>query len=109
MKLLIDVQLPVALNNWFIRQGFDCVHALDLRMGQSDDRSLWDYAESVGRVMISKDADFFILASRPNDHGKLIWIRLGNCRTRPLIAFMERHWPEISDALQQGQRIIEIR
>lgn len=78
-------------------------------MGQTDDRLLWDYAQTVERVVSSKDADFFILPSRQDDLGKLIWIRMGNCRTRPLIAVIERRWPDIYNAVEDGQRIIELR
>jgi predicted nuclease of predicted toxin-antitoxin system len=29
------------------------------------------------RIVVSKDDDFLILASRPGDRGRLIWVRLG--------------------------------
>ena len=30
------------------------------------------------RIEISKDEDFFILATRPGDFGRLLWLRVGN-------------------------------
>jgi predicted nuclease of predicted toxin-antitoxin system len=29
------------------------------------------------RIMVSKDGDFFILAMRLDDSGKLLWLRVG--------------------------------
>jgi predicted nuclease of predicted toxin-antitoxin system len=59
--------------------------------------------------VVSKDEDFFILATRPSDHGRLLWLRLGNCRTQTLLAVLENAWPAIESAFQSGQRIVEAR
>jgi predicted nuclease of predicted toxin-antitoxin system len=60
-------------------------------------------------VVISKDEDFVFLANRPGDRGKLIWVRLGNCRNPALIAAFNRVHDQIFDALASGQRIVEVR
>lgn len=109
MKFLVDIQLPGALVDWLRRKGADAVHALELEKGQADDLSIWNLAQKDQRIVISKDADFFILASRPTDQGKLIWVRMGNCRTRVLLTFFEDHWEKIIQALQDGQHIVELR
>lgn len=39
--------------------------------------------------MISKDEDLLFLANRPGDKGRLVWVRLGDCRlvrARPPLA-----------------------
>ena len=58
---------------------------------------------------VSKDEDFFILAMRVDDSGRLLWLRIGNCRTAALIASFEKSLPAILDAFQSGQRIVELR
>ena len=59
--------------------------------------------------MVSKDEDFFLLATRPNDTGLLLWLRVGNCRTQALLAALESLLPNIERAFEAGQRIVEVR
>jgi predicted nuclease of predicted toxin-antitoxin system len=40
---------------------------------------------------------------------RLIWVRLGNCRTKALLAAFENVWPRIEAGLNAGDRIIELR
>lgn len=109
MKFLIDVQLPITLARWLKGRGYNAVHALELNLGTADDSGLWVVALREQRIMISKDEDFFILANRPEDQGKLLWIRLGNCRTATLLTLLNKRWLEIEEAFQSGQQIVEIR
>ena len=77
MKFLVDVQLPGTLARWLRGRNYDTVHALERNLGQVDDRTLWRIVKEEGRIMISKDEDFFILATQPNDTGYLLWLRMG--------------------------------
>ena len=67
------------------------------------------YAEAQARVIISKDEDFLHLASRSDAKIKVVWIRLGNCRTSALIAAFEKFWPTLQSCLDAGDRIVELR
>lgn len=109
MKFIVDVQLPTTLARWLRGRGHDAVHALERDLGQIDDRILWRTAKEEGRIMISKDEDFFILAMRPNDTGYLLWLRIGNCRTTDLLAQLNQRWVNIEQAFEGGQRIVEVR
>jgi predicted nuclease of predicted toxin-antitoxin system len=109
VKFLVDNQLPKELARWLVSQGQDAEHVLDRGQGQADDRQLWSDALAEDRIMISKDEDFFILAMRVDDFGKLLWLRVGNCRTAALIAAFEKSLPAIIEAFEGGQRIVEIR
>lgn len=60
-------------------------------------------------MIISKDQDFFHHASDPKTSLRLIWVRLGNCRTRVLLEAFEEHWHMIESCLDAGDRIVEIR
>jgi predicted nuclease of predicted toxin-antitoxin system len=60
-------------------------------------------------VVVSKDEDFVFLANRPSDRGRLVWVRLGNCRNAALVAAFDRTLDTVVEALASGQRIIEIR
>lgn len=109
MRFLVDVQLPGTLARWLRGRGCDAIHAIERGLEKSDDRALWRLAEEEGRIMVSKDEDFFILAMRPRDRGRLLWLRLGNCRTAALLSLINKRWTEIEQAFAEGQRVVEIR
>lgn len=109
MKFLVDNQLPAALARWLVGRGHDALHVLDRDWAQSTDRQIWQEALAEERIVISKDEDFFILATRPGDQGRLLWIRLGNCRTDALLIALESAWPDIEAAFQSGQTLVELR
>ena len=62
-----------------------------------------------GLVLITKDEDFFQRACRPSAQVQIVWVRLGNCRKAALLAAFESVMPQLETALQQGQRVVEIR
>lgn len=59
--------------------------------------------------MISKDEDFLFLATRPDDSGRLLWLRLGNTRKAELLGAIFPRMPEIEAIFAEGQRIVELR
>ena len=106
MKFLVDNQLPMALARWLQNHGFDTAHVLDLGLDAAQDIAIWERAVAEGRIVVSKDEDFFHLANRPGDSGCLLWARFGNCRTPALIARFENSWPGIEQAFSRGHRIV---
>jgi predicted nuclease of predicted toxin-antitoxin system len=109
VKFLVDNQLPTALARWLKEKGHDAVHVLDRGQGQASDRELWSDVVAESRIMVSKDEDFFILATRPGDAGRLLWLRIGNCRKQALLETLERSWVVIEQELLSGQQIVELR
>jgi predicted nuclease of predicted toxin-antitoxin system len=109
MKLLVDNQLPLALALHLRGWGLDCVHVLELGWDESDDVTIWEQATADDRIVVSKDGDFLLLASRRGDRGRLIWVRLGNCRNAALLAAFDRTRAALMLAIQSGQRVIELR
>lgn len=109
MKFLVDNQLPVSVARWLAGKGCDAIHVLDLGLGQGDDRDIWLLAGNQSRIVVSKDEDFFTLATRPDDDGRLLWIRIGNCRNPELLLALESAWVAIEGAFTSGQRIVELR
>lgn len=109
MKLLIDNQLPIALAAHLRSLGNQCEHVLEIGLDEADDRQVWTYAASAGQIVVSKDEDFVFLANRSGDTGRLVWVRLGNCRNVPLLAAFSRAHDDIVHAFDSGQRIVELR
>jgi len=60
-------------------------------------------------VVVSKDEDFLHLANLAAAGPAAVWVRLGNCRKGPLLDTFARILPEILNALQSGQKVVEIR
>ena len=109
MKFLVDNQLPAALARFLTSRGAHCQHVLDIYLADASDIEIWEYASLNDCVVISKDEDFLYLANTHSAKPRLIWIRLGNCRTKALLAAIERLWPKIEAGLRAGDRIIEVR
>ena len=109
MKFLVDNQLPASLARYLRNHGHDCQHVLDIGLANASDIEICKYADKEDRVIISKDEDFLYLANRPETKTRILWIRLGNCRTAALLEAFERFWPLIESSLNAGDRIIELR
>ena len=109
MKFLIDNQLPKALAEHLRVRGHDCEHVLEAGLADSSDISICRYAEAQERILISKDEDFLFLSNQPMSKIKLVWVRLGNCRTPALLAAFDRFWPTIESCFAAGDRIVELR
>ena len=109
MKFLVDHQLPPALAEFLGGLGHESRHVREIGLKSDDDLTIWKFAVANDFALISKDQDFFDLASRPNEKGRLIWVRLGNCRNQPLLQVFEKFLPQILQSFDEGGHIIEIR
>jgi predicted nuclease of predicted toxin-antitoxin system len=108
MRFLVDAQLPTALARWIESQGQTAQHVADLQMADASDRAIWQQARKTGAVIISKDADFVTLATLEAEGPPVVWIRLGNTRRQALLNWFSPLFPEILEALEQGEKLIEI-
>lgn len=85
MKFLIDNQLPVALSRFIISLGGDSLHVSEAGLAEASDAEVWRFACDQERIVVSKDEDFLYLAAREPAKAGVLWVRLGNCRTAPLL------------------------
>lgn len=108
MRFLVDAQLPPALARWLSANGHEGTHLLDLGLLEAADTRIWDVAERLGAVIVSKDEDFVHLRTLKPDGPSLVWVRVGNTTRRELIAWFARILPEIERALLAGERLIEV-
>jgi predicted nuclease of predicted toxin-antitoxin system len=108
MRLLVDAQLPPALARWLVSQGHDATHVVDEGIESVDDRVVWDHAAATGAVIVTKDEDFAVRRELEESGPTIVWIRVGNTTKRDLLARFERLLPTVLDALQRGERLVEI-
>lgn len=110
MILLVDNQLPVALARHLSAGGWECVHVMDVGLGDADDRVIWQHAKEHNMVIITKDEDFQILANRQGSiPPQVVWVRIGNCRKVALLEAFTRIIPVLRPMLDEGQAVIEVR
>jgi predicted nuclease of predicted toxin-antitoxin system len=108
MRFLVDNQLPPSLARWLRDRGHDAKHVFESGLHLLDDRALWARALADARIVISKDEDFLYLTSQPNDAGRFLWVRLGNCRNDALLAAFSASFGTIVAAFDSGQTVVEL-
>jgi predicted nuclease of predicted toxin-antitoxin system len=109
VNFLVDNQLPDALCRFLVSHGHQSKHVVDLGMDEASDSEIWNSVVSGGEILVTKDEDFLHLANRPGDTGKLLWVRIGNCRKQTLLTAFEGQLPRMVRAFDEGHRIVEIR
>ena len=109
MKFVVDHQLPPALARFLERQRHEASHVRELGLAKTADVAIWAYASSNGLIVVSKDEDFFFLATTRYLEAKLLWVRTGNCRTPFLLERFRINLPVMIQAFQDGAIIVELQ
>jgi predicted nuclease of predicted toxin-antitoxin system len=109
VKFLVDHQLPPALAGFFREHGHESQCLGEIGMDSSSDLEIYEYGAAHGCVIVTKDEDFLYLSRRFGSGAGLLWVRLGNCRTKVLLAAFDQQWSEIVRCFEAGDRIVEIR
>lgn len=84
MKLLLDENLSPKLTEMLSDVYPDSAHVEHLGLGNTSDKTVWEYAKSNGFAIVSKDSDFQELSTLYGHPPKFIWLRRGNCSTRQI-------------------------
>ena len=105
----MDHQLPVALARLISAEGHHAEHVRDIGLKEAEDAVIWKHAGRHSLVVVSKDEDFTFLANVPGDTGRLVWVRLGNCRKKVLLERFRTQLPHIVSEFDLGNRLVELR
>ncbi len=108
MRFLVDAQLPAALARWLAGEGHEAEHVADIGLAGAPDRAIWDYALTVGAVIVSKDEDFAQRKALEGVGPTIVWIRLPNTRKREVLMWFARVLPKLLEALERGETLIEL-
>ncbi|MGH7857159.1 MAG: DUF5615 family PIN-like protein [Candidatus Binatia bacterium] len=95
MKLLFDQNLSPRLVHGLADVYPDSAHVRDFGLEADDDEPVWLHAKAEGFTIVTKDDDFrqrtFLRGSPP----KVVWVRLGNCRTAEVEATLRSRAAEV--------------
>jgi predicted nuclease of predicted toxin-antitoxin system len=96
-RLLLDENLSPVLARSLADLFPGSAHVRDLSLAAADDESIWGRAAADGFVIVTKDDDFrqrsFLRGAPP----KVVWLRLGNCRTAEIENAIRLWAPEIRE------------
>lgn len=102
LKFLIDAQLPKRLSDHLNTLGINSLHSSKLpNSNRTSDKEIIQIADLEGRVVVSKDIDFYnshILRKEPK---KLLLISTGNIGNEELIEIFSRNLLRIETLFQE--------
>lgn len=81
MKLLLDQNLSWKLVVELRESYPDSEHIKQALSTSADDRAIWDFARDNDFAIVTKDDDFVQRSMLLGHPPKVVWIRLGNCKT----------------------------
>jgi predicted nuclease of predicted toxin-antitoxin system len=108
IRFLIDAQLPPGLARNLSQRGYPAEHVNRIALGTAADISIWRHATHIGATLVTKDEDFIALAGREPHGPQVVWIRIGNISNEALWRTIEPLLDEIVEALNSGERIVEV-
>jgi predicted nuclease of predicted toxin-antitoxin system len=108
MRFVVDNQLPPRLARFLADAGHDAVHVAMVGLDAADDQTVWSWAVREARILVSKDEDFLYFAHRQGESGRLLWVRLGNCRREALLDAFGKSIDAIDAAFSSGHRVVEL-
>jgi predicted nuclease of predicted toxin-antitoxin system len=103
VKLLFDQNLSRVLVAE-LRDIFpDSLHTSDLALEESDDAEVWSAAKISDCAIVTKDSDFHQRALLYGHPPKVIWLRVGNCRTTAVAFLLRQRCAEVRKFGRDGE------
>ena len=100
---LFDENIPSRLT---ISPHLPVISSRDLGESVSD-TLIWQYAQSKGYVIVTKDADFSNRIMIVNPPPWVVHLRIGNLRKRDFHSFIKQTWPQI-ELLLPAYKLINV-
>ena len=87
MKLLLDENLSQRIIA-YVTDIYEAKHIKDFNLAQASDDTIWEFAKLNGYTIVSKDADFHQRSLVWGHPPKLIYLKVGNCKTAYIIKIL---------------------
>ncbi len=105
MRFLLDANLPL----WLVQRGHECSHVFETDLTDASDTAIWNFAQRIGAVIISKDQDFADRSRAGRGGPPVLWLRTGNGSVRDLIDVLTSALPVVEARLSAGETLVEVR
>ena len=108
MRFIVGAQLPRSLAVFLRGKKLDAIHTSELPDGnETPDSEIIRISLAEGRIVVSKDGDFYDRFTARREPYKLLHIRTGNIRNAALIQVFERNLDAIVRELEEAD-VVEL-
>ena len=97
MKLLLDENLSDRIIPRIIDLYPNSAHVKTLKLTNTDDTIIWNYAKDNDYVIVSKDSDFHQRSILYGHPPKFIYLRIGNSPTSKIVNILRDNFAIISE------------
>lgn len=106
MKLLFDHNISPDLVRRLRDLFPESDHVYHLNLHEVDDHIVWAFARVNSFIVVTKDVDFSELSMVQGFPPKVLWLRLGNCRTRDIEDLIRSNHESILQLVADDERAI---
>jgi predicted nuclease of predicted toxin-antitoxin system len=106
VKLLVDENLSDQLIPQIIDFYPNLSHVKLLKLTNTDDVIIWEYAKANGFVIVSKDSDFHQRSLLYGHPPKFIYLRVGNCPTSRIVQILREQFATITEFVNSARESI---
>ena len=109
LKFIVDTQLPPSLARFLSGKGFDAVHTTDFPQGHLlADKAIRNIAVDEGRIIISKDSDFYDAYILKGTPPQVLFLQLGNIKNADLMAILDSNLIQITALFESGANLVQL-
>jgi predicted nuclease of predicted toxin-antitoxin system len=94
-RLLLDQNLAPTLARRLADLYPGSAHVRDFGLATADDEAVWAHAAAHGFTIVTKDDDFRQRSLLRGAPPRVIWLRVGNCRTADVEAVLRARQPDV--------------
>jgi predicted nuclease of predicted toxin-antitoxin system len=107
--ILIDAQLSPMLAGWISDTfGVASRPVRDLGLRDAEDLTIFQFARTLGTVVMTKDVDFVSLMERHGPPPQVLWMTCGNTSNEHLKRLLNQHLRRALELLAAGEPLVEI-
>jgi predicted nuclease of predicted toxin-antitoxin system len=106
VRLLFDEQLSEELVVLMADLFPDSLHVRLIGAGGAADTTVWQLARDHGCMLVTKDEDFHRLSVLHGAPPKVVWLRIGNCRTQDIADLLRSRGEDITRFMAHSEATV---